>query len=97
MSIIIYGMDMPQNGEGNELIVRVQPDGTVLNAQGIHLYAEAKEIPPHGRLIDADALLENMKKVHDRWKVEGHYTPTTDDEIMTIHAPTIIEAEGESE
>lgn len=52
---------------------------------------------PHGRLIDADALLEHMKKIHDKWKMEGHYTPTTDDEIMTMYMPTIIEAEEEQE
>lgn len=54
------------------------------------------EVPtPHGRLIDADALLGHMKKIHDKWKMEGHYTPTTDDEIMTMYMPTIIPEEEE--
>ena len=43
----------------------------------------------HGRLIDADALLGHMKKIHDKWKMEEHYTPTTADEIMTMNMPTI--------
>ena len=68
VSILIEGVKMPPKGEGNEVIVRIQPDGTVLDAQGIHLYAKAKEIPPHGRLIDGDALEEYCEKqAEDKW------------------------------
>ena len=52
-------------------------------------------VPDHGRLVDADALLENMKKVHDKWKMGEHYTPTSDDEIMVMYMPTIIPADKE--
>jgi len=53
-------------------------------------------IPPHGRLIDADAL-----EVHDGWMNEDrernvqqtHITFVYSNDI--VNAPTIIEAEGE--
>lgn len=48
----------------------------------------------HGGLVDVNVLLGHMKKIHDKWKMEGHYTPTTDDEIMTMNMPIIVEAEG---
>ena len=53
MSLLIKGMEMPKNG--NETILRIQPDGTVLDQYGHHLLLAAAPVPPHGRLIDADA------------------------------------------
>lgn len=35
MSILIKGMEMP--ADGNETIIRIQPDGTVLDQYGHHL------------------------------------------------------------
>ena len=64
MSIIIEGIKMPK--EGNyEARLNVNRDGTAL----LFLYGEcgghaAKEIPPHGRLIDADALMRDIQE-HD--------------------------------
>lgn len=93
MSILIKGMEMPQGEE--MLCINVYPDGKVCIDLDLHCnqIATAISVPPHGRLIDADALLKHMQKIHDKWKMEGHYTPTTDDEIMTMNMPTIIEAE----
>lgn len=56
MSIYISGVEMPT--EGNETIIRIQPDGTVLDQYGHHLGLKAIPVQPHGRLIDADALGE---------------------------------------
>lgn len=95
MSILIKGMEMPTSGE---LLCIVSPNGEVRYKKAVANSwndSVAIPVPPHGRLIDADVLLGHMKKIHDKWKMEGHYTPTTDDEIMTMNMPTIIEAEEE--
>ena len=81
MSILVRGMDMPK--EGNETIIRIQPDGTVLDQYGHHLAITAVPVPPHGRLIDADALN------HEYYK-----SPSYLNLCNAINAaPTIIEAE----
>ena len=46
------------------------------------------ELPPHGRLIDADALTTVTEMVDGKWK-------TYIEEFEIDAAPTIIEAEGE--
>lgn len=57
MSILIKGLgEMPK--EGNETILRLMPDGTVLDQYGHHLALKAVPVPKHGRLIDADAMSE---------------------------------------
>lgn len=90
MSVYIKGIDMPLNREGCETIIRIQPDGTVLNLQGIHLYATAIQVPPHGRLIDADAL-ENLHTQlgYKEDKYSFHITARA----WVKDALTIIEAE----
>lgn len=96
MSILIKDMEMPNEGEYH-MTFYVCSDGSayidVASFPADEDKFEAVPVPPHGRLIDADELLGHMKKIHDKWKLEGHYTPTTDDEIMTMNMPTIIEAE----
>lgn len=54
MSVLIKGMKMPENG--NETIIRIQPNGTILDQYGHHLIIKAVPVPPHGRLIDVDKL-----------------------------------------
>lgn len=105
MSVLIKGMKMPENcticrfcapeadlGDGEMCMAtgRFMPPCSTERLEECPL----AEVPtPHGPLIDKDALLGHMKKTHDKWKIKGHYTPTTDDEIMTMNMPTIIEAE----
>lgn len=89
MDILIKGMEMPKDGM---IGVFISSDGNVYDSMD-DIVGTIVPVPPHGRLIDADALLEHMKKIHDKWKMGDHYTPTTDDEIMTMNMPTIIEAE----
>ena len=102
MRVLIKGMEMPKNCAECEFHQSGYPDWCDLSirARDIHNmeirqeWCPLVEVPtPHGRLIDKDALLGHMKKTHDKWKIKGHYTPTTDDEIMTMNMPTIIEAE----
>ena len=54
--IYIPKIHLPENAEGCEVIIRIQPDGEVLNLQKIHLGIKAVPVPDHGRLIDADWL-----------------------------------------
>lgn len=68
MSILIKGMDMPTNCfwcplsvlNENRLFCEVTKN-EVVRAK-IDVDCPLVPIPPHGRLIDADALLEHMKK-----------------------------------
>ena len=58
------------------------------DAQMRHSNCPLVEIPPHGRLIDADAF---MQFVHDKWEDYDHWL------LDYIEArPTIIEAEEET-
>ena len=54
MSILIKGMEMPTNGE--LLCINIYPDGKVCIDLDLECkqIATAVELPPHGRLIDAD-------------------------------------------
>ena len=102
MSVIIKGMKMPKNCDNCDLI---QFDGEGLEAhcplspyyrwcgtppdyipEGCRLV----EIPtPHGRLIDADALMECRLEPNHYEELKDGYIPDYD----LDSAPTIIEAE----
>lgn len=62
MSVLIKGMEMPHC----EIVtIRISPDGEVhyIGAVGQSAKrARAIEIPPHGRLIDADALDKRIEE-----------------------------------
>lgn len=88
MSVLVKGMKMPQPGSYDGRLT-VTSSGDAL----FYLFHEygaypAKEIPPHGRLIDADALLMDANKLRygEGWLI-------TMENIE--NAPTIIEAEVE--
>lgn len=54
MSIYISGLELPDKGFGNETIIRIQPDGVVLDQYGHHLGLNAIAVPKHnGPLISA--------------------------------------------
>ena len=84
MSIIIRGMNMPAEREGVD--VRIFRDGTGIVTEERAHREECKVVylPPHGRLVDADALLasdlggEPFKSVIRR---------------VLMQAPTVIEGE----
>lgn len=92
MGILIKGMEMPENGE--RLCIDIHPDGKVsynldLKCRQI---ATAVYVPPHGRLIDADALIINlMDRGIESLQTEDFY----EIQQAVADAPTIIEAEGE--
>ena len=86
MSVLIKGVEMPNKKSGAVLII--YPDGKCAVEDGSIL--QAVELPPHGRLIDADALIVDLM---DRG-VEGLQTDDWHEIQQAVEdAPTIIEAE----
>ena len=80
-------MNLPESGA---ITIRINRIGEVIPAYSITgiPVAEAIEIPPHGRLIDADAL---KRKVYEMDWGTKYYPDKFMDEV--VHTPTIIEAE----
>ena len=92
MSILIKGIKMLD--KSGVITLRVWGNGRVERLEGYHSWllsgVRAENIPPHGRLIDADALMELIE--HDT-PLSSVYEKTT--RRYLHNAPTIIEAEGE--
>lgn len=93
MSLILEGIDLPK-GETAEVIIRIQPNGSIKDGHGIFLTeTKAKQIPtPHGRLIDKDELLSHLKKdplfsLVEQYGISG----------VIESRPTILEAEENDE
>lgn len=87
MSILIDGFRMPQKKNG--FVVVIYPDGVCACEDG--RIFDAEQLPPHGRLIDADALIVDLM---DRG-VEGLQTDDWHEIQQAVSdAPTVIEAEG---
>lgn len=69
MSILIKGMEMPQNCflcklsymSGERLFCSAMKNEEVLRSK-IDSNCPLIELPPHGRLIDADALVKDLKR-----------------------------------
>ena len=87
MSILIKGLEMPKDGCHH--LVYIYADGTVLSGRE----HKAVSVPPHGRLIDADALVKSDNMVRKMMMFGGEYV-YTQSEIDC--APTIIPAEEEA-
>ena len=81
MSILIKAMEMPNKKNG--AVVIIYPDGKVCYENGEQY--TAVPVPPHGRLIDADAFEEFVRKDWDR---NDHWIAD-----VVYSRPTIIEAE----
>lgn len=85
MSILIKGLDMPK---GDEMFcINIYPDGKVCIDMDLKCkrIATAVPVPPHGRLIDADALP----------RYTGYALSAGEVAMAIENAPTIIEAEEE--
>ncbi len=89
MGVYIKGMEMPTNEDMNPTAVWVYPNGyaIVFKDNGkMQQYTDAVPVPPHGRCIDADALIIATFNADCGWFIER----------CVNEAPTIIEAaEGE--
>lgn len=98
MSVLIKGMKMPRNCfvcplsvvVGERLVCEVTRD-EVLRWK-IDFNCPLIELPPHGRLIDADAL---DKQIYNDipLKVFGNIARMAEMRNIVFNAPTIIEAE----
>ena len=93
MSILIKGMEMPQscddcrlnNGISCYAVPEYTEDGVVGRTEDRPDWCPLVSVPPHGRLIDADALMKRMWEETDCMIS----VPAT----FVRDAPTVIEAE----
>lgn len=100
--ILIRGIEMPDNVEGCEVIIRIQPNDEVLSAHKFHIGATAIPLPEgHGRLGDLDALINELHNLLDKREKDAAFSGdrgpsvTWNDAICSIFAaPIIIPAEG---
>lgn len=106
MSILIKGMEMPkmpeslEHGEAVPFIeVRIFADGTAVTPKAKSPYFtehEVVEVPPHGRLIDADDFVKRMKEFVRMAESDGFDLGAAWYSAFIRHielAPTVIEAE----
>ena len=99
MSVLIKGMEMPKSRGQYTLRMYVHSDGTA-TVEGSYYQFEGEPfvaipVPPHGRLIDADALIDSFDP-SDFWNSDAE-----DNCFAAVHvvnsAPTIIPAESPKE
>lgn len=85
MSIILNSLNMPTERENFNLTIKY--NGIVLDTETGMQVAEAYELPPHGRLIDADKLCELcdimadnsddiFKSIWNQFKITVEWCPT---------------------
>ena len=65
MAIYINKMEMPLDVPGNELIIRIQPNGDVLDQYGHYLALHATFVPPIEKLRDTE-ILNRIEKITRR-------------------------------
>ena len=100
MSVLVKGMKIPKD---KPIRIVLNPNGQLFVDHGVHFTEyEAVELPPHGRLIDADAL--RLLYDFNGYEPTGDMTEEEFDRLMCRlpviranidDAPTIIEAEDE--
>lgn len=98
--IVIKGVEMPKD---YAVVLKIFPDGKVGTVPYIQWFqvdriegAQAIPIPePHGRLIDADAALKNIKPIKPEDQRKGCTIETTKRLMMSLinRTPTVIPAE----
>ena len=107
MSILIRGMEMPISCAGCFNRSCGLWREVALPAHQRHKYCPLVPVPPHGRLIDADALMNEMDKQENAMYEHGREfsfsfksggdvcTAWYNVEMMVEDAPTIIPADKE--
>lgn len=100
MSVLIKGLTMPEKGKC--MTIMIFHDGTIVSAEGSEIIGHAVQVPPHGRLIDADAFTKEECNCCDGAceviscdciSCKSDYRCEFMKDIA--NAPTIIPAEGE--
>lgn len=89
MSILIHGVSLPKNGLARN--ISIFDDGCVIYYRGSRVIGSAVELPPHGRLIDADAFLARNAYFADREFVNPKYDDTLKD--LIDGADTVLPAD----
>ena len=99
--VYIQGMKMPTN---EPLIIKINPDGSVSTTwKNDYKKYEAIPVPPHGKVIDVDALIEQIefeirhyvvKDEFDKGRVVGWKNIIR---AIREYTPTIIPASKEGE
>lgn len=98
MSLIIHGMKLPKEGR---ITIEIGSDGAVYSVTKKDIWGEkyesgfpAYEIPPHGDLIDRDALINSLccDVFEEEWGGKISRCGFSREKIR--EQPTIIEAEG---
>lgn len=113
MSILIRGMKMPKNCEACDLCYDYVDCMAASNVIKINFETRPKDCPlvevkePHGRLIDAEKLDDDLIKEKTRMAGLAHISKDfkymaqafglNKARILSIIQPTIIEAEGDKE
>lgn len=109
MSILIKGLSLPTDGS---IEIQVFSEGKAIKSgytvrvNGMDYYqptigettaVDAIELPPHGRLIDADALDTSVLQAGFSYAITRRKLRYTAGEVREkiANAPTVIEAEGE--
>lgn len=100
MSILIKGMEMPTD---RPQLLWVYPNGKALTVQSdVDPWKDlqATPVPPHGRLIDADALMkeiqETCKRLYGTDDISTASPTLSAFKLYIGEAPTVIEAEEEA-
>lgn len=103
MSVLIKGMTMPKD---KFVAVVIHPDGTAYTTEmtaGVCTKyladCTAVLVPPHGILIDADAMIDHLEFNIKHCTINGHTAQRYREMIVELcTAPIVIEAEeGEEE
>ena len=99
MGIYLPNMEMPK--EGNWITLRVYPDGQCFlyswRGNDIEFIEQLTAVPvqePHGRLIDADALIKSDRMVGKLMMYGGEYVYT---QAEIDRSTTVIPASEEAE
>lgn len=102
MSILIKSIEMPTEDE--MLFLRIYPNGKVTIDGDLECKQIATAVPvqPHGRLIDADELMQTIRE-HD-YPLTAYPLNSTDNGMFTLgiqqavdETPTVVEAEAEGD
>jgi hypothetical protein len=106
MSIIIKGMEMPKHcwqcvlkGEIDECLLIDQSCMAVWGEEKRLPNCPLVELPPHGRLIDADALIARIRRAKElQPELSDLYENEATEMLLWVGTePTVIEAEEVSE
>lgn len=101
MSMLIIGVNPPKSCYACSWYNKVEcpvNDGRYYYRVQRHPSCPLIELPPHGRLIDADAVNKAMDERIEKLKDDKSiYEASCVATALDMFAPTVIEAEGEKE